>query len=95
MVGGRIVLPALGTKTQRMGGRMAEVIPGSSLLPSPEQWAAWHGNVITPFRKSGATRQGFLDLGMPLLRTIWHFFGSRRDGANNEFPDPHVQGMCA
>ena len=51
--GGRILLPSLGTKAQRLGSRMAEVLPGSCALPSPEQWLAWHSNVITPFRKTG------------------------------------------
>ena len=53
--GGRILLPSLGTKAQRLGSRMAEVLPGSCALPSPEQWLAWHSNVITPFRKTGAS----------------------------------------
>jgi hypothetical protein len=52
----RLTLPAMPTKAQRMGDRLSAALRPArceGALPTPEEWAAWHGNVITPYRRSG------------------------------------------
>lgn len=64
---GKMTLPPMGTKAQRQENRMAAVLPTRNLVPDPAQWAAWHANVITPSRKTGA-RDERVEVEGPVVR---------------------------
>ncbi|KAG1663280.1 hypothetical protein FOA52_006321 [Chlamydomonas sp. UWO 241] len=100
---GKVVLPSLGTKATRAANKMAAVLPqgGTGLLPDPEQWAKWHGNVITAERRTGTVRigsTGFVPLHPDFQDTNWRYNNMWMEGtakARAQPPAPPVAPTTA